>query len=220
LLLLLLLLWRHSPGRWIEKVWRWPIAHVGRWWRAPMLLLLLLLLLVATAIVVVTTATTIVSTAAIVVVIVVVVVVVVAIIVVIVVVIVVVVHSHSTSPIHGPSSTRRWRNESGPDPAPFTRFFVVIKRNPRALVGILLPIGRQGRNHGIILAPCSDKALLGGGQSHSGFLPFDNVLLVVEFKVFTKLPTPALLFAARGAVVRQIRIGIIVKETGHCELNV
>jgi hypothetical protein len=57
--------------------------------------------------------------------------------------------------------------------------------------------------------------LLGRCQSHGPLAPIFNVLVIVQFKVFTKLPTATLLFASRGTVVRQVGIGIIVKEARH-----
>jgi hypothetical protein len=41
------------------------------------------------------------------------------------------------------------------------------------------------------------------------------VLLVVQPKVLPKLPPAALLLPSRGTVVRQVRVGVIVKETWH-----
>ena len=39
----------------------------------------------------------------------------------------------------------------------------------------------------------------------------------MKFEIFTKLPTPSLLLTTCGTVVRQVCIGIIVKETWHLE---
>jgi len=37
----------------------------------------------------------------------------------------------------------------------------------------------------------------------------------MQFEIFSELPSTSLLLSARGAIVRQVRIGIIIKETGH-----
>ena len=37
----------------------------------------------------------------------------------------------------------------------------------------------------------------------------------MKLKVFTKLPTTPLLFATSCTVMRQVRVGIVVKESGH-----
>jgi hypothetical protein len=37
----------------------------------------------------------------------------------------------------------------------------------------------------------------------------------MQFEIFAKLPTSTLLFASGRAVVRQVRIRVIVKEAGH-----
>jgi hypothetical protein len=144
------------------------------------------------------------------------------------VVVVIVVHSHSSSVVHvltttttpaSATTTGRRRDESGPDPAPIPRGFVVIKGNSRALVGVLLPSVGKGRNHAILLATGTNVSLLCRGQSHSALLPFHNVCLIVQFEILPELPTSALLFAAGGTVMGQIRVGIIVKEAGHGEMN-
>ena len=197
-------------------MWGRTSPHVGRWrWT----LLLLVLVLRRTATVLITSAASsseipTASTTAVIV-----------IVVVGSVVVVIVVHSHSSSAVHvatptasaTATTTGRRRNESGPDPAPIPRGFVVIKGNPRALVGVLLPTVRERWDHPIVLATGTDVSLLCRGQSHAALLPFDNVRLVVQLEILPELPTPPLLFAAGGTVVGQVRVGIIVKEAGHCE---
>jgi len=190
-------------------------SHIGRR-RWTLLLLLLLLILRWTATVLIAAAASEIPSAS-----------TTAVIVIIVgsVVVVIVVHSHSSSSIDmgtptptASAATGRWRDESRPDPAPIPRGFVVIKGNPRALVGVLLPSVRERRDHPIVLATGTDVSLLCRGQSHTALLPFDNVFLVVQLEILPKLPTSPLLFAAGGTVVGQVRVGIIVKEAGHgCE---
>lgn len=124
--------------------------------------------------------------------------------------------------VHGPpvwvhsSSWWRW-NKTGSDPTAFSRFFVVIEGNVGALVHVFLPSIREGWNPWIVLAHGPDVGLLGPCQSHSPLLPFNDVFLVVQLEVFPKLPSSSLLFATGGAVVCQIRIGVVVKETRHCD---
>ena len=139
------------------------------------------------------------------------------------VVVVVVVHSHPT-PVHvvtptvgRATSTRGRRDETGTDPAAITGLLVVVIGDPGAFVEVFLPTLREGWNHRIVLAPGADVSLLRRGQSHSSLLPFHDVLLVVEFEVLAKLPSPALLFATGGTVVCQIRVGVVVEKAGHGE---
>lgn len=141
-----------------------------------------------------------------------------------VVVVIIVVHSHASS-VHvvtptvstAAAAARGRRDETGPDPAPVARLFVEIKGDPGALIGVLLPSVRKRWNHRIFLAPGTDVPLLRRGQSHSTLLPLHDVCLVVQLEVLAELPSPALLFAAGGTVVRQIRVGVIVEESGHGE---
>jgi len=201
------------------------ISHVG-WgrWSSPMLLILLLLLLLilrGPATILIASSEVPSASASTVIVIVVVVVVVVAGSLVVVIV-VVVIHSHASSvhvvtpTVSATTTGGRW-NESGPDPFPNTRLFVVIKGDPGALVGVLLPPVRKRRNHLIVLAPGTDVPLLCRGQSHSALLPFRDMFLVVKLEVLTEFPSPALLFATGGTVVCQIRVGVIVEKAGHGE---
>lgn len=37
----------------------------------------------------------------------------------------------------------------------------------------------------------------------------------MEFEIFTELPPPALLFSSSTAIVRKIRVAVVVKEAGH-----
>lgn len=140
----------------------------------------------------------------------------------VVVVVIIVVHSrassvHVVTPTVSAAAARGRRDESGPDPAPVARIFVEIKGDPGALVGVLLPPVWKRWNHRIFLAPGTDVPLLCRGQSHSTLLPLHDVCLVVQLEVLAELPSSALLFAAGGTVMRQIRIGVIVEEAGHRE---
>jgi hypothetical protein len=42
--------------------------------------------------------------------------------------------------------------------------------------------------------------------------------LIVKLEIFAEFPTPALLLATGGRVVRQVCVGIVIKETGHGDL--
>ena len=186
------------------------VASVGRWWWTSRLWWRLLLL-IASPILVVSATTKVSSTILIEIVVVVVSVVIVVIIIVVVVIIV----------VHGPPiwvhSSARWRwNKAGPNPAAFSRFLIVIKGNVGALVHVFLPSVWEGWNPWIVLAHGSNVGLLGPCQSHFPLLPLHDVFLVVQLEVFPKLPSSPLLFAAGGAVVCQIRIGVVVKEARHC----
>mmetsp|Transcript_15236 Transcript_15236/g.35313 ORF Transcript_15236/g.35313 Transcript_15236/m.35313 type:complete len:246 (-) Transcript_15236:133-870(-) len=192
---------RHPAGRSVEELGRRTVSHVGwRGWPSP-----LLLVLGRTAAVLVGSSSSVIPSSAVVVV--------------VVVTVAVVSHPapvHVTPAVRGTSAAARGRrDEPGPDPAPVAGLLVVVEGDPGALVGVLLPSLRKGRDHRIVLAPGADVPLLGRGQPHPSLLPLHDVLLVVKLEVLAELPTPTLLLAAGGAVVRQVRVGVVVEKAGH-----
>jgi hypothetical protein len=57
--------------------------------------------------------------------------------------------------------------------------------------------------------------LLRGCQAHFTASPLINIIFVMQFKIFAKLPSSTLLLASCSTVVRQISVGVVVEETRH-----
>ena len=107
------------------------------------------------------------------------------------------------SSIHATTSTtpgRGW-NESGPHPGPLARFGFFKKGNARGFVDLFDPSIRERRDGRIVFSAGSNKALLGGCQSHGSFSPIVNIL-----------SSSSSLFCCCGGVVVAEAINRIEKE--------
>jgi hypothetical protein len=124
---------------------------------------------------------------------------------------------HGAPVASGRRQGRPWRgrDEARPNPRPVSGGGVNVEGNARYVVGTFRPSVREGRDEGVVLAPGPDECLLGAGQPHRSTPPVGQVPLVVDPKVLPELPSPPLLLPSRGAVVRQVRVGVIVEEAGH-----
>lgn len=107
------------------------------------------------------------------------------------------------------------RDEGRPDPGPCPRLVVAVEGDAGAFVDVLSPPVGQWGDHRVVLPPGADIALLSGGEAHPPLPPLFEVVLVVKLEVFAELPPPALLLPPGCAVVRQVRVGVIVEEARH-----
>ena len=60
-----------------------------------------------------------------------------------------------------------------------------------------------------------EEFVLCGCQAHLTAVPVIQVNLVVQSKVFAEFPATTLLLTPRSRIVRQISIGVVVKEARH-----
>jgi hypothetical protein len=112
------------------------------------------------------------------------------------------------------------RNEPRPYPRPVAVGRIKVEGDSRHVVDALLPPLGEGRDEGIVPAPCPDEGLLGTGEAHGPPPPLAEVPLVVDPEVLPELPSPPLLLPPRGAVVGKVRVGVIVEEARHDDQKV
>lgn len=99
-------------------------------------------------------------------------------------------------------------------PGAFVLSVVDVERRSGRFVEFFLPPFGEGRHGGFVLLR-PEVRLLGGGEAHGTRPPFVKVLVVVELEVFSELPPSPLLLPTRRRVVRQVCVGVIVKEARH-----
>lgn len=116
--------------------------------------------------------------------------------------------------------TGRWRDESGAHPSSFLGRCVDVIDTTGYFVKPFFPVFGERWDGRIVFATGPYVRLLGTGETHRTPTPIGHERIVMQFEIFTKLPTPSLLLATRRTIVRQVCVGIIIKETWHISVYV